>query len=254
MFADAHTHLDFPDFAPDLDGVIQNARDAGVALMVTTGTSAAGSLRAVGIAENHDGVVAAVGIHPHDAGAALEEDFGAIADLCGRPKTVAVGEIGLDFHYDHSPRDRQREVFRRLLGLAKEKALPVVIHSREAEEEAFKTLLEEGIERAFFHCYTGSVELANKITGQGYYIGVSGIATFKNPGNANLIAALPPDRLLTETDAPFLSPVPFRGKRNEPCRIPVIFDKLCALFPGRTRMELEAILWNNAEQFFRRIS
>jgi TatD DNase family protein len=242
--ADIHAHLDFKDFDNDLDQVIRNAETAGVRLILSCGTDLESSARALSIAEKHGCVFAAAGVHPHEAGKAAPDYLDAVSALLAHPRVKAVGEIGLDYHYDFAPRDIQEKVFSELLDLAAKKGKPVMIHSRLAEEKAFEMTAAAGLEKALFHCFTGSLETARRIQARGYYIGVTGIATFNNPSNAELVRQLDPERLITETDCPFLAPKPFRGKRCEPAHIAIILEKLASLFPDK---DMKGITERNAK-------
>jgi TatD DNase family protein len=227
MFVDSHAHIDGPEFDADRPEVIQRARDAGVSaiLNVGTGDPHSGVLeRAVEFAEKHDGLFTAVGTHPHDARLFDEQAEQRIADLIGQSaRVIAWGEIGLDFHYDNSPHDVQMDVFRRQLQLARAALLPVIVHTREAEVETIEILRSEwqgsGLP-GIMHCFSGSQELAEKAVDLGMFISFSGIVTFKKADDLRSVATeVPLDRLLIETDCPYLSPVPHRGKRNEPAYV-----------------------------------
>jgi len=224
MFVDSHAHLDGPEFDADRDDVIQRARDAGVSVILNVGTGDphSGALeRAVELAEKHVDIFASVGTHPHDARLFNDAAEQRIANLVRQSRRViAWGEIGLDFHYDNSPRDAQMDVFRRQLQLARETRLPVIIHTREAEAETIAILKSEwsgaGIP-GIMHCFSGSLALAEQALELGFLISFSGIVTFKKADDLRAVAAqVALERLLIETDCPFLAPVPFRGKRNEP--------------------------------------
>jgi TatD DNase family protein len=227
MFVDSHAHIDGPEFDADRDEVIQRARDAGVTtiLNVGTGDPHSGALeRAVELAEKHAGVYTSVGTHPHDARLFDDKAEQRIASLARQSShVIAWGEIGLDFHYDNSPREVQMNVFRRQLQLAREARLPVIIHTREAEDETIEILKSEwagaGIP-GIMHCFSGSLALAQQAIELGFLISFSGIVTFKKADDLrNIATQVPLDRLLIETDCPFLAPVPFRGKRNEPAYV-----------------------------------
>ena len=224
MFVDSHAHLDGPEFDADRDAVIQRARDAGVSaiLNVGTGDPHSGALeRAIELAEKHADVYASVGTHPHDARLFDDAAEQRIANLARQSaRVIAWGEIGLDFHYDNSPREVQMSAFRRQLQLARDARLPVIIHTREAEAETIAILKSEwagaGIP-GIMHCFSGSLGLAQQALELGFLISFSGILTFKKADDLRSIAEqVPLDRLLIETDCPFLAPVPLRGKRNEP--------------------------------------
>jgi TatD DNase family protein len=237
MFVDSHAHLDGPEFDADRDDVIQRARDAGVSaiLNVGTGDPHSGALeRAVELAEKHPDIFASVGTHPHDARLCDDAAEQRIASLVRQSRRViAWGEIGLDFHYDNSPREVQIEVFRRQLQLARDARLPVIIHTREAEAETIGALKSEWAGAGLpgiMHCFSGSLALAQQALELGFLISFSGIVTFKKADDLRSIAAqVPLDKLLIETDCPFLAPTPFRGKRNEPAFVVEVARCLAAL-------------------------
>ena len=220
MLVDSHCHLDFPEFAPELDDVVARARAAGVGGMVTICTRLTEFERVLTVASRFKDVWCSIGIHPHEAANEPDEEAAAIVALTRYPKVVGIGETGLDYHYDRSPRDRQREVFRRHIEAARLSGLPIIVHSREAEEDT-AALLEEGAAAGgltgLIHCFTSTTLLAERALALGFCISFSGIVTFRNAEDLRAIAKMvPSDRLLVETDAPYLAPVPQRGKRNEP--------------------------------------
>ena len=220
MLIDSHCHLDFPDFEGELDAILARAAKEGVQRFVTVSTRVRKFDQIHEIATKYDPVYCSVGTHPHNAG----EESGVTADdlvkLAQRPKVVAFGEAGLDFHYDHSPRDDQRAGFRTHIEAARRTGLPLIIHTRSADEETARILAEEmgkGAFKAVLHCFSSGRELAFKGVELGLYVSFSGILTFKKSEELREIAAqIPADRILVETDAPFLAPPPHRGKRNEP--------------------------------------
>jgi TatD DNase family protein len=217
---DSHCHLDFPDFAPDLDGIVDRARAADVARMVSISTLVAKFDGLMAIAERFADVYCSIGTHPHYAHEEPEVTIGDLVARARHPKVVAIGEAGLDYHYDFSPREAQEEGFRRHIAAARETGLPLVIHTREADADTARILEEESGKGAFpavLHCFTSSRELALKGIELGLYVSFSGIVTFKKSEELRDIAAeLPADRILVETDSPYLAPGKFRGKRNEP--------------------------------------
>ena len=220
MLVDSHCHLDFPEFAPELDEVVARARAVGVGGMVTICTRVSEFVRVLDIADRYKDVWCSVGIHPHEAANEPDRAAAEIVDLTRHPKVVGIGETGLDYHYDRSPRDRQREIFRRHIEAARLSGLPIIVHSREAEEDT-ASLLEEGATAGkltgLIHCFTSTALLAERALALGFCISFSGIVTFRNAEDLRAIAkTIPGDRLLVETDAPYLAPVPQRGKRNEP--------------------------------------
>jgi TatD DNase family protein len=224
VWVDDHCHL---DDGPDGERDIAAARAAGVEIMITVGTDLATSRRAIDLARRHDGIHATVGVHPHDAAGGLD----GIADLLAEPEVVAVGECGLDFHYDHSPRSVQRDVFAAQIGLALERRMALVIHTREAWAETFEILDREGTpERTVFHCFTGGVEEAAACVERGGHLSISGIVSFPSATDVReAVTATALDRLLVETDSPYLAPVPHRGKRNEPAHVVRVGEVLAEL-------------------------
>ncbi len=223
MLVDSHCHLDFPDFAGELDAIVERAKQAGVGRMVTISTRVKKHAELVSIAERYPDIFCSIGTHPHNA---HEEPDIATADLVAytnHPKVVAIGEAGLDYHYDFSPRDAQERGFRNHIAAARATGLPLVIHSREADDDMARILEEETGKGAFpavLHCFTGGPDLARRAIALGLSISFTGIVTFKNSQALRDIAAsLPADRILVETDAPYLAPGRFRGKRNEPAHV-----------------------------------
>jgi TatD DNase family protein len=216
---DSHAHLDDPRFDADRDATLQRAWDAGVRRILTIGNGSGPDDMGCGIplAEAHDWIVTSVGIHPHDAATAGAPHYTLMRELAAHPKVVAIGETGLDYHYDNSPRDVQREVFRRQLRLAREVDLPVIVHTRDADDDTERILAEEGPLRGVIHCFSSSERLATAAAVLRFYISFSGIVTFpKAQSIAEIAAKLSTEQLLVETDCPYLAPVPHRGKRNEP--------------------------------------
>jgi len=254
MLVDSHCHLDFPDFADELDAVVARARAANIGRIVSISTRVARHDALLAIAERFPEVFCSVGTHPHNA---HEEPDVTAADLVARarhPKVVAIGEAGLDYHYDYSPRDAQERGFRRHIAAARETGLPLVIHAREADDDVARILEEEAAEGAFpavLHCYTGGRDLAQRAIALGLSISFTGILTFKKSDALRAIAAaLPADRIMVETDAPYLAPGKFRGKRNEPSYV-VETAKVLAEVRGVT---LDEVARQTTENFFRLFS
>ncbi len=226
MIADSHAHLDMPQFDADRDEVIRRARAAGVALIVSIGTGSPDSRSietTLSLAEAYESVYAGIGVHPHDARRADEGLWQSMERWARHPKVVLWGEIGLDYYYHHSPRDAQLEVFRRQLRLAADRGLPLSIHCRDAWPDLLAVLRTEwrhDSRSGILHSFTGDVEQARECAGMGFLISFSGMVTFKNAGALRAAAqSVPLDRLLVETDSPYLAPVPHRGKRNEPAYV-----------------------------------
>ena len=223
MLVDSHCHLDFPDFATELDAVVARARAAGIARLVTISTLVGKFPMLRAIAERFDEVYCSVGTHPHHAAKEPNVTADDLIAAAKHAKVVAIGEAGLDYHYDNSPRAAQEKGFRTHIQAARATKLPLVIHAREADEDIARILEEESKRGGFpfvLHCFTGGDELARRGVALGGYVSFSGILTFKNGESLRKIAAaLPEDRILVETDAPFLAPNPYRGKRNEPAYV-----------------------------------
>ncbi len=254
MLVDSHCHLDFPDFASELDAVVERARAAGVGRMVTISTRVKKLPQVLAVAEKFSDVFCSVGTHPHNAHEELDIDAAALVRLTQHPKIVALGEAGLDYHYDKSPRDAQAQGLRQHIAAARKTGLPLVIHSRECDADMSRILEEEAGKGAFpavLHCFTGGRELAFKAMELGLYIGFTGILTFKNGQNLRDIAKdLPTERIVVETDSPYLAPLPYRGKRNEPVFV-VETAKVLAAVRG---VSFEEIARQTTENFFRLFS
>jgi TatD DNase family protein len=251
MLIDSHCHLDFPDFASELDDVVARARTAGIARLVTISTRVRRFAGVLAIAERFAEVYCSVGTHPHYAHEELDITAADLVAHTRHPKVVALGEAGLDYHYDRSPRDAQERGFRTHIAAARETGLPLVIHSREADADTARILEEETGQGAFpavLHCFTGGADLARRAIALGLSISFTGILTFKNSTALRAIAAeLPADRILVETDAPYLAPLPFRGKRNEPAYV-VETAKVLAETRG---VSFDDIAHQTSENFFR---
>ena len=220
-WVDSHAHLS--SLSTDPDTALRRARAAGVAAVVCVGTDAASSQAAIALAARHDDVVATVGLHPHDADR-VDDEWQSIVALAATPGVVAVGETGLDFHYRHAPAERQEDSFRRHIGLAKSRELALVVHSRDAWDDTFRILEDEGPPpRTVLHCFTGGPVEAQRALDLGAWLSFSGIVSFRNAEDVRAAAAHTPlDRMLVETDSPYLAPVPHRGAENEPALVPVV--------------------------------
>ena len=254
MLIDTHCHLDFPDFADDLPGVIARAKGAGIGRMVTISTRVDKADTYRRIAEEHPEVFFTVGTHPHNAADEPDVPAAEIVAAVAHRRCVAVGESGLDFHYDKSPRDVQERVFRTHIAAARESGLPLVIHAREADDEMIRILLAEhgrGRFDAVLHCFSSGRRLAEVGVELGFYVSFSGILTFKNSEEIRAIAreVVPRDRLLVETDAPYLAPVPHRGKRNEPAYV-AYTARVLAQALDLTPDEIAAVTTENFERLF----
>jgi TatD DNase family protein len=254
---DSHCHLDTKAFGDDagVDAVIARARAAGVERMVTIGSGYGfdSAERALVTARRHpDCVRAAVGLHPHDAKDFTDARFADLLALAEAPEVVALGEMGLDFHYDSSPRDTQRAVFREQIRAARARKLPIVVHDRDSDGETMAILDAEAAwdTGVLFHCYTGDVAMMEAIVARGGLVSIPGIVTFKNAGVMQAVAAaVPEDRFLIETDSPFLTPVPHRGKKNEPAYVPLVAAKIAEL-RGVTAQHVGLVAASNTRRMF----
>jgi TatD DNase family protein len=254
MLVDSHCHLDFPDFADDLDGVVKRAREKDIGRLVTISTRVRRLDGLLAITERFADVFCSVGTHPHHAHEELDISTADLVAYTRHPKVVAIGEAGLDYHYDNSPRDAQEQGLRAHIAAARETGLPLVIHSREADDDMAKILEEETGKGAFpavLHCFTGGRDLAMRGVALGHYVSFTGILTFKNSQPLrDIAAALPADRILVETDAPYLAPNPYRGKRNEPSYVTET-AKVLAQTRGASTDEIAR---QTTENFFRLFS
>ncbi len=250
---DTHCHLEMDAFNIDREIVIQRAIEAGIEAIITIGSDMKGNEGALEISQKYDFIYCSIGLHPHDAKDFNEKIYNKIKDLAtakNQNKVVAIGEIGLDYHYDNSPRDIQKEVFFRQLILAKELDLPVVIHSREAKSDTLSIIKESGVAKGVFHCFSGDMDMAEKAMAAGFHISLAGPVTFKNAKKLHEVAKLVPDDfLLIETDAPYLTPEPYRGKRNEPAFILQTAKKIAEL-RGVSIEDIARITTLNAKRLF----
>ncbi|MBQ9914672.1 MAG: TatD family hydrolase [Clostridia bacterium] len=250
MYFDTHTHLDDERFDDDRDTVVQKMRDARVSLAVNIGSDMKTSRKSIEIAKAYDGIYAAVGVHPHAAEEMTDEDITALAQMAKGPKVVAIGEIGLDYYYDNSPRELQKKWFQRQIELAKELDLPYVVHDRDAHADCMEIIKKSGYFRGVMHCYSGSCEMARELLELGFYISFAGPVTFKNGRKAKEAAIyVPMERLLIETDSPYLTPEPYRGQRNDSSYVQYVAKEIAAL-KGLTIEETARITRENGKCFF----
>ena len=256
MLVDSHCHLDFPEFAPELDAVVARARAAGVGVCVSIGTSLAKFPNVLAVAERFDHVWCSVGIHPHEAEKELLESPAPLVEAARHPKVVGIGETGLDYYYEHSPRAQQVANFRAHIAAARQTKLPVIVHSRDADDDTIAVLREEMSAAPFsglIHCFTGTRRLAEASLELGLAISVSGIATFKKSDELrSVLKDVPLDRLLVETDAPYLAPMPHRGKRNEPAFTALTCRRVAEL-RGASEDEIAVKTTANAHRLFPRL-
>ncbi|CAN7605121.1 TatD family hydrolase [Rossellomorea sp. LjRoot5] len=252
MLFDTHVHLNAEQFDEDLEEVLSRAREAGVEKMVVVGFDRPTINRAMELIGQYDFLYAAIGWHPVDAIDMNDEDLAWIEELSQHPKVVAIGEMGLDYHWDKSPKDVQKEVFRKQIQLAKKVKLPIVIHNREATQDIVDILREEGAEEVggIMHCFSGSPEIAQECVEMNFYISLGGPLTFKNAKKPKDVAKeIPLEKLLIETDCPYLAPHPYRGKRNEPAYVKLVAEQIAELKEVPLE-EVEKITTENAMKLF----
>ena len=232
MLIDSHAHLEMPEFKKDLEAVIQRAKESGVEYIFTVGTERKDWKKALEIANSHPSIYAILGVHPHNAKEIDDQTYPMLKEFCRNGKVKAFGEIGLDFFRNLSPQDIQLKRFREQIGLAKELGLPIVVHDREAHHETMEILKSEKAEErgGIIHCFSGNYEMAKVCIEMGFYISIPGSITFKNAeGLREVVKKVPLESLLVETDAPFLTPEPFRGKRNEPSHVRYTAQKVAEI-------------------------
>ncbi len=253
MIFDSHAHYDDEVFEEDRETLLKGMKESGVGAIVNVGASLRGLRDSVALSEKYPFVYAAVGLHPDHAEELSDEVLEEMRNYAKRERTVAIGEIGLDYYWDRHPRELQKEQFIKQLQLAKEADLPVIIHSREAAQDTFEIMkaIHGGTTGGVIHCYSGSREMARDYLNMGYYLGVGGVVTFKNARVLKEVVEYAPlDRILVETDCPYLAPAPFRGKRNSSLLIPYILEMIAEI-KGITREEAEQATWENACRMYR---
>jgi TatD DNase family protein len=256
MLIDTHSHLDDTRYDADREAVIARARETGVETMVTIGCDLTSSRSAVALAEHYPFIYASVGVHPHEVKHIGDDWYDELRRLAQREKVVAYGEIGLDYHYNHSPPKLQRDRFREQIGLARELHLPIVVHTREAQDDTIAILREEhaGDIGGVFHCFSGDAWLAKDALDLGFYLSFSGVVTFQNATMLrDIVKTVPLDRILIETDGPYLTPVPHRGRRNEPAFVRLVAEKIAEI-KGMDAVSVEEIgrvTSDNARRLFR---
>ena len=252
MLFDTHAHLDDVSFDEDRRELIDSLPGSGIGLVMNPGCSFASSKNAIALAESHDFIYAAVGSHPDVADEVDDDLIAQYRELCKlHPKVKAIGEIGLDYHYEDIPREIQQRAFRLQMELARELDLPVIVHEREAHEDGMRIVDEFPTVKGVFHCYSGSLEMAKELVKRGWYIGFTGVLTFKNARKAVEVAAsIPMDRIVIETDCPYMAPDPFRGKRNDPGKIYRMAEKLAEI-RGLSVEEVQRITTENGKRLYR---
>ena len=251
MFFDTHAHYDDEAFDADRHALLASLPESGVGRVVNPGCTAVSSRAALDLAAQYDFLYAAVGIHPENCAGVTDADFAAVEAMAKEDKAVAIGEIGLDYYWEENPpRDFQKEVFARQLALAEALDLPVIVHDREAHGDCLDLVRAFPNTRGVFHCYSGAIEEAKLLLDRGWYLGFDGPVTFKNARRApEVVRFLPLDRLLLETDSPYMAPVPHRGKRNDSRNLPFIAAKIAEL-KGLSPEAVEQAAWDNANRFF----
>lgn len=251
MYFDTHAHYDDEKFIPDRSELLSSLPEKGVSLVLNPGCDLASSLLAAEFSEQFGFIYAAAGIHPHEADSASDETLAKIEELCRiRKKIVAIGEIGLDYHYDFSPRDVQKRVFSAQMALARDLDLPVIVHDREAHEDFLTIMKQFPTVRGVVHCYSGSLEMSRDILRAGWNISFTGSVTFKNNKKApDIIASMPDDRFMLETDSPYMTPVPHRGERNDSSYLPYI-ARFVAECRNSSEEEIAALTMINGKRFF----
>ncbi len=251
MIIDTHCHLDFPEFDADREETISRAREAGVIAIINIGTTLERSRDSVRLAEHYPEVYATVGVHPHDAESINKDTLDVLEKIASHPKVKAIGEVGLDYYRMRSPKKAQRHAFRMCVRMAGRRSLPLVIHTREAGDEALAVLREEGVRGgAVMHCFSGNRVFLRKCLDRDFYVSLTCNLTFSNAAALREVARyIPLDRLMLETDAPFLAPQPHRGERNEPAYLCYLVDELCRI-RSLSREELESVTTANATRFF----
>ena len=253
MLIDTHAHLDDARFDGDRDAMIARAREAGVEHFVTIGCDLTTSRAAVELAERYPFIYATVGVHPHEAKQIGDSWYDDLRRLAQHKKVVAYGEIGLDYHYNHSPPKLQRERFREQITLARELRLPIVVHTREAQDDTIAILKEENAADVggVFHCFSGDARLAKNALDLGFLLSFSGVITFQNATMLrDIVKTVPMDRILVETDSPYLTPAPHRGKRNEPAHVRLVAEKIAAI-QGMTADQIAELTSQNARRVFK---
>lgn len=243
---ETHAHLDFPEFNEDRDRVIQTAFDKGVRAIVNIGIDEETTRASVDLAGKWPHIKASAGFHPHEA---AKFDPVLLRELATMPEVVAIGEIGLDYYRDRSPRDLQRNIFAKQTCIAIDLNLPVVVHDRDAHEDTLAILRDHRPQRVVFHCFSGDAAFAEKVLAEGWMISFTGPVTFKNYKGGDVVRLVPDDRLMIETDCPFLTPHPYRGKRNSPAYLPYIIEAI-AHFRDDTVENITTVTWDNACRFF----
>lgn len=250
MYFESHAHYDDERFDDDRDELLASFPAEGIETVVNSSSDIASSRASIALAEKYPFFYASVGVHPHEVSKMHEEDIDTLRELSKHPKVVAIGEIGLDFYYDLSPRDDQRYWFKRQLALAEELDMPVIIHSRDASQECFDIISASNVRKGVIHCYSGSAPMAQDYADMGFYIGIGGSLTFKNnKKTVEVVEKLPLEKILIETDSPYLAPVPYRGRRNDSRLLKYVVEKISEI-KNVPEIDICNITKNNAIELF----
>ena len=247
---DSHAHLTAKQYRGDLAAVLRRAKEAGVKCIINVGFDLDSSADGIHLADVHENIFVAAGVHPHDARTLDADAISRLEELADHPKVVAIGEIGLDFYRNLSPRRFQERAFRQQIGLARKKDLPIIVHDREAHRRTMEILKEERVTWGVLHCFSGDLNLARQGLELGLYISFAGPITYDSRKAGEIIRRIPVDRLLIETDCPYLTPVPFRGKRNEPAYLKYVLARVAEIL-GRPEDELDRLTETNTRELFR---
>lgn len=253
MLFDTHAHYDDERFSEDRNEAINRAYESGVSYIINAGSDIATSAESVSIAHEYNFIYAAVGVHPHNVEGMTDNDLKPLEELASNKQVVAIGEIGLDYYYDNSPRESQKVWFAKQISLAKDLNLPIIVHNRDSHQDAMDIIRRENAKEVggVFHCYSGSVEMARELLNNNFYISIGGPVTFKNVRKSiDVVKFVPEDRLLIETDCPYLTPEPYRGKRNESCYIRFIAEKIAEI-KGVSFEKIAMATTENAKRLFR---
>lgn len=253
MLFDTHAHYDDERFDEDRDQVIRDAHESGVSLILNAGTNIPSARESIALSRKYDFVYAAVGIHPHEVAKTDDTTLPVLKELAGGQKVVAIGEIGLDYHYDFAPRDVQKQWFIQQIELARELKLPIIVHNREAHEDAMNIIKSAAAREVggVFHCYSGSIEMTRELLNNNFYISIGGPVTFKNAKKSiELVRFIPEDRLLIETDCPYLTPEPYRGKRNHSGHVRLVAERIAEI-KGIPLERIAALTLENGKRLFK---
>lgn len=251
MYFDSHAHYDDERFDEDRENLLEGLKEKGVDFVVNAAADMASCHTSLALAKKYPFVYCSIGVHPHDVKSLTENDLETMKQLAQEDKVVAIGEIGLDYYYDNSPREDQRNWFMKQLLLAKELDLPVIIHSREASQETFDMIMESGVKEGVIHCFSGSYELAKEYVKRGFYLGIGGALTFKNAKKTvEVVEHIDLKHLVIETDCPYLTPVPHRGNRNDSSYLKFVVEKIAEI-KGISMDEVSSITCQNAKDLFR---